>query len=334
MRKTTTLVMILFVSTAIAGCVNSSVGREIAPWLDPLEPSATSSPHVHWATNTPPSMLVAMEPTFTPPASRTPEAVPPSHATDGHTHDLDEGQSNPEAAATPRPSAQAGSTDEILPDLQNLPPFDLKLIYDPDSKRTFVRFSNPIHNAGPGTLELIGRPTADREHIVVSQRILNAEGQVVRESMVGEYIFHEQHNHWHLAGFSVYEVWSVSESGDLIAPLASSGKVSYCVSDTSYRTDDPDNTTPTPRPTYTTCYDELQGLSVGWVDVYYMLYPGQYVEITELSDGVYALVATVNPENTVLETNDANNAGATYFELKDLRLTVLEDYGPNAPTKP
>lgn len=325
MRTSKIMITFAAASAALFGCAGPTVDREIAPWLEPLEPSATPSPHVHGPSPTPPPMMAQWEPTFTPPASKTPGGISPMQTSDGHRHDDGEGDAPAEAAATARPSAQSGSSGGILPDLQNLPPFDLKLIYDPDSERMFVRFSNPIHNAGPGTLELIGRPTTDREHIVVSQRILNAEGEVVREKEVGEFIFHELHNHWHMEGFSVYEVWSVSETGELLEPIASSGKVSYCVSDTSYRGEGHNEKTPTPRPTYTTCYDELQGLSVGWVDTYFVLYPGQYVEITELSDGTYALVSTVDPEDAVLEVDDENNAGVTYFELKDLRLMVLED---------
>jgi hypothetical protein len=312
---------------AIAGLwLGGCAGPDIAPWIEPQEKvSQTPSAGYPEATNTPPAMMALLEPSFTPPASITPAARTDSAGVNGHSHDGEEKHSHATSEATPRSTSIDQATKGLLPDLINLPPTDMRLIYDPDSKRMFVRFSNSISNIGPGVLELIGRPTADREHIVVSQRMLDKGGSVVQESLVGEFIFHELHNHWHLDGFALYEVWELTDDGDLLALVASGGKVSYCVSDTQYAGDGDASASPTPRPTYTTCYDELQGLTPGFVDTYYELYPGQYVEITGLPDGVYGLVSTVDPDNTVVEVVEDNNTGVAYFQLQGLRLQELEE---------
>jgi hypothetical protein len=141
---------------------------------------------------------------------------------------------------------------------------------------------------------------------------------------VGEFIFHDQHNHWHLAGFALYEVWSVTEDGRWEALVASGGKVSYCVLDI-YRSGDAPEGAAYPRwASYTSCQGDLQGLTPGWVDVYDFDLPGQYVEVTDLPDGIYALVSRVNPDQHVLEQSARNNVGVAYFSLQDTRLEVLE----------
>lgn len=59
--------------------------------------------------------------------------------------------------------------------------------------------------------------------------------------------------------------------------------------------------------------------------------PGQYVEITDLADGVYALISTVDPGDRVREVIEDNNIGITYFELRNLRLQIL-GYPEISPT--
>jgi hypothetical protein len=112
---------------------------------------------------------------------------------------------------------------------------------------------------------------------------------------VGEFIFHPQHLHWHLEGFSLYEIWSLTLEGKLEARLASSKKVSYCVLDISLKTPIVSKTaSATPR--YLTCGSSIQGISPGWMDTYKESFAGQWLEITHLKGGNYALVSTVDPD--------------------------------------
>ena len=50
--------------------------------------------------------------------------------------------------------------------------------------------------------------------------------------LVGEFVWHPTHDHWHFAGFSIYELWTLAPSGALDEIISSSDKVSYCVIDT------------------------------------------------------------------------------------------------------
>lgn len=152
-----------------------------------------------------------------------------------------------------------------------------------------------------------------------------ADPELFDEYEVGEFIFHDQHNHWHLEQFAVYEVWAVDEKGSLESVVSSGVKVSYCIMDVSpAETDLSDEFVSTSR-SYTNCEGRIQGLSVGWIDVYKSHYWGQWVDITSLEDGIYALVSTVNPEHLLHERNIHNNTAMTYFEIRDLHLKHLGD---------
>ena len=142
---------------------------------------------------------------------------------------------------------------------------------------------------------------------------------------MGEFLFHPEHRHWHLDGFSLYEVWSLTPEGTLAQRLASSGKVSYCLMDITYHRPGIASG-PVPAPHYGAgCGQRLQGISPGWVDTYKSYLADQWVDITGLVDGPYALVSTVNPSGLLAETNLANNAGITYFLLSKLRIPVYGD---------
>lgn len=227
---------------------------------------------------------------------------------------------------TPDPSCKEDLfSDRLLPDLQNLPPTDLYLVYDEDSGRALIRFSNSIWNSGPGKLELVGTPNQQRDRIRVSQRVYAANQERFDEIEVGEFIFHGQHNHWHLEQFAVYEVWSVDERGSLKSVISSGGKVSYCIMDVSLsETNNSDKIISTNR-RYTHCEEEIQGLSVGWIDTYKYYYWGQWVDVTSLEDGIYALVSTVNPDHLLREADTNNNTGVTYFGIREKRLGVVEE---------
>lgn len=215
----------------------------------------------------------------------------------------------------------------VLPDLRTLPPDDLRLVVDRGAGRSFLRFTNFILNSGAGPLELIGDPDPASGMIRVRQRIYDNHGQLLLEPWVGEFVYHGQHRHWHLDDFARYEVWSLDLDGELRQLESSNGKVSYCLMDVEYL---PGAERPiSERPQFLTCLPKRQGLSVNWVDTYEWTLPRQWVELTGLSDGVYALRSVVDHANLIRETDDENNAAIVYFEVRQGRMTLVED--PAAP---
>jgi hypothetical protein len=214
-----------------------------------------------------------------------------------------------------------------------LPPKDLRLVVEAETRHESIRFSNRILNRGPGDLEMAGLLNADTNIVSVTQ-IIHGTNLSIREQDTGVFYYHDSHSHWHWEGFSDYKIWSITSSGGLQATMASSAKVGYCLEDVEifsgnqtiiHAQDDQ----PLPEvPQFNSCYWRRQGLSVGWMDVYRSHIPGQSIDITHLPDGVYALQSTVDPANLILEVNDANNTSLVYFSLQDNRLGVL----PKPPT--
>jgi hypothetical protein len=219
----------------------------------------------------------------------------------------------------------------ILPDLYTLPPYDLRQVRDTTTGRTIVRFSNAIANLGPGALELRGKMEPASEAVGVKQRIFisSSEEEVsFVEEDVGQFYYHAEHEHWHWDGFSLYEVFSVLPDGSFGKLHFTSDKVGYCLRDDG-RVEDPGDSKPErfqPDPRrYQSCGPSIQGLSVGWSDIYAHDTPGQWVDVTSLSEGqIYALRSTADPQQLIYEVDRTNNSAVVYFRLSGTRVEVIE----------
>lgn len=218
---------------------------------------------------------------------------------------------------------------ELLPDLLTLPSYDLRLFSESNRSRRFVYFSTTIWNRGPGILELRGAQIQGRETLLVTQHILREDGsQAVYAA--GDFEYEPEHGHWHWENFSRYEIWSLTPDLQLDDRLAFNDKVGFCLRDVRvYRANPahirlPEGQAQVADLEYDSCFWTRQGLSTGWMDTYRSNVPGQFVEITRLEDGLYALVSTVDPDGMLRETDDWNNTSITYFALQGDRIEVVE----------
>ena len=207
----------------------------------------------------------------------------------------------------------------LLPDLLTLPPSDLLLRTNPVDGTRLIRFTNSIMNNGPGRMELWGTRNPETGKVTVKQRIRNRDNST-NAITVGEFFFHPEHNHWHFGNFARYEILSLEPDGELKTVVAFSNKVSYCLRDDEIANDFISTT----RQTYTSCNQETQGISVGWVDTYRYHLEGQSIDITSLSNGVYALRSTVNPDENLWELDYGNNSAILYIEIKDRSVDVID----------
>jgi len=215
--------------------------------------------------------------------------------------------------------AEQDSPTLLLPDLRTLAPSELRIAYSSREEITLLRLTNSVWNAGYGPLVLMGTVEAGSETQNLVQRISRDDGEYVEES-IGEFVFHAGHNHWHLDGFSVYDLWSLQPNMTLDQVVASSGKVGYCLRDIrtspeAVRID---------RAVFTSCSRVRQGLSVGWTDVYQYYLPGQSIDITGLEDGTYALMSTADPYNLIRESDETNNGVVIYLEILGTKVTVID----------
>jgi hypothetical protein len=89
----------------------------------------------------------------------------------------------------------------------------------------------------------------------------------------------------------------------------------------------PDNANFENRRRYYGCGRQLQGLSPGWGDKYAAYIEGQSMDITDVPDGVYALVSTANPDARLIEADYGNNTATIYIEIAGRTVTVAERPG-------
>jgi hypothetical protein len=208
----------------------------------------------------------------------------------------------------------------LLPDLQTLPPTDMRLVHNNYSDTTLLRLSNSVVNAGEGPLEMWGTLLPGNGTHQVIQRMYDTEGGYA-EQVVGQFVFHPEHSHWHLDGFSLYELWSVDPDGMLDQVLATSGKVSFCLRDIR-RSRQP---VVAASAAFTSCGARRQGISAGWIDTYQYYLPGQTIDVTGLPDGRYALMSTADPFNLLRESEEGNNFALVYLNLEGGRVQVLDE---------
>ncbi len=209
----------------------------------------------------------------------------------------------------------------LLPDLVLLPAKELKVSTEVEGQIRLL-FSTTYFNTGRGALELRADPAtkgirADIERDVL-QRIYLADGGY-RDRVVGHFLWHQEHLHYHYQDFITYDLVSLDEPGreDLSGILQ---KSTFCVRDISrVLAEIPGKKE---EATYKICGKELQGISVGWGDTYYYDYPSQALNITDLPSGTYKLTFMANPARRLEELSYSNNGSSVTFEYDKEKVSV------------
>ena len=170
------------------------------------------------------------------------------------------------AGPTQQPVAATSTISPyVLPDLQVEPPYDLYISPDEVTGERELRFSTTVVNAGPGDLDMVGEYDPERDHTRATQHLTTTTGGT-GERVAGYFIFHPDHDHWHFEDFTVIELWTYDDGGELLEMVESSGKLSFCIID-SQPMDYPPPEAPK-LPTLAECDPVSQGISAGWEDVY------------------------------------------------------------------
>jgi len=224
----------------------------------------------------------------------------------------------------------------LYPDLKTIPPADLRLDYQLINGAThyLLRFSNTSWNAGDGRLELRGETILNNK-TKVNQRIYDSLGNFT-EVYVGDFVFHPSHNHFHFENYADYELWTQAEYNNWIASGRNNGqaqkrgsKTTFCIMDNVKIQNLPGSPA---SPQYSQCGQTLQGMSIGWGDIYLYTLPDQWIDLgtSPLPAGSYVLRSVVDPKNLIVESanNDASREGATaneavtYFTFKAGKLRI------------
>ncbi len=105
---------------------------------------------------------------------------------------------------------------EHLPNLRTRRPIGLEITHENGAK--LLRFTNTVANVGAGPLEM--RPdNSDGTTTDAYQRVYTHNNsmtwQFMYERLVGTFVFHPQHNHWHFESFAAYELHAVATHGSV-----------------------------------------------------------------------------------------------------------------------
>jgi len=170
--------------------------------------------------------------------------------------------------------------------------------------RVRLTFDNAVQNHGEGPVEL--RDVRRDGSTDVYQWLRKKTGHYANR-LAGRFVYHPGHGHTHFGDFADYEVWDREAFNAWVAggrvdgaPLKRSTKVSYCLLDVQ---EFAFSGVAAPR-TYVRCDARVQGISVGWEDVYTRDLPDQDVVLGHggLPDGGYLLRSVVDPRNRLWES--------------------------------
>ena len=209
------------------------------------------------------------------------------------------------------------------PDLITRPPYSFRLDTAKGTSTKRLFFSNTIGNVGAGPLELRAENDATTGTTNAIQEIYtHGKGTTLRlvsSTLVGTFVFHPAHNHWHMEDFARYELRSINADGSTGPVVAATDKVSFCMIDT----DVVDSTLPDYNMglSHSCGQNARQGLRVGRGDTYSSSLPDQFIDISAVPNGTYRLVSVADPNTAdrpggrLLESNDANNAASVDIVL-------------------
>jgi hypothetical protein len=214
-------------------------------------------------------------------------------------------------------TATAQQVLELRPNLKALQASDLAVVVDAAGATNLV-FGATSWNSGQGPLELIGGAPVpeDPAQQYVYQRVHLTDGGYY-DRLAGTFEYHPSHYHFHFEDYAIYMLNPVNVPG---APSGQSYKVSFCIEDTNkvnLRLPGAPK-----KAVYANCNPYVQGLSVGWGDLYGPTLPGQSIDITGYPDGDYELTVQFDPDNRLLETDDFDNTACQLLHISAAARTV------------
>ena len=206
------------------------------------------------------------------------------------------------------PVAPAAAATDKLPDLKVHTTTDF-YIQTTSSGRRLLRFSGMMLNVGRGPLEIRADRASTKSPWVVNQVIYETGGgtRKIQTTATMQWAG-DGHNHWHVQRMLTYHLWSATGS----QPTLREAKLGYCFFDTNRR-----NTSLPGAPKAHHYRKEgcgkpgslhtLNGISVGWADLYPANFVLQWIDITGVPAGTYTVRGEVDLYNKFLESSETNN---------------------------
>ena len=242
---------------------------------------------------------------------------------------------------------------DLLPNLVSLPPRNFRFATgayyaDPgmspfdscypeerveDGARRCLRFDQIIANTGSGPFELRYRMDGLASDQPLVQRVYRSDGST-RDREADTYEFHATHAHFHYRNFAQSRLWAADARGRRVgrAPVVTGKKNGFCMIDVENvawgRKGDAARAYYFPRcnvPTETDGTETylVNGISVGWADIYNWFLPGQYLDVEGVPDGYYVVETVTDPGNTVVESNETDNVMSVLIRICGDRAGVV-----------
>lgn len=203
--------------------------------------------------------------------------------------------------------AHAGEAVDWLPDMtvDRVYLLDTAVSQSVQPGRTHLLLSNATPNVGLGDLYVFGLlPANDDGSQDVMQRVFRSDGSF-RDRPAGRFVHHPAHEHIHLEGWALYRLRTVLPGNGAGEVVAQGEKTSYCLRDS--RPYDPSLENFSYPGRYHNCEGLVQGISVGFEDLYSKDLPDQWIDITDVPPGQYWLESEVDPDDHILEADETNN---------------------------
>jgi hypothetical protein len=228
-------------------------------------------------------------------------------------------------------AAPVAAASDLLPDLKMAPLYDMQLTKKNGKIR--LRFGTIVWNIGAGPLEARGSARDGRKMTKLVQVLKRSDGDTRSVTPAGVAAFYsgDGHNHWHVGGFIVANLFPLAMAGStpqVTGTVRHLRKIGFCLTDLvkvplALR---PPNSTKRMYP-YWGCGNAdsrkfKMGIAVGWGDEYKSWFAHQAIDITGLATGDYRLCATPNANGAWLEQTRANNSAYVDLHINVTTLTV------------
>ncbi|MFN2615165.1 MAG: lysyl oxidase family protein [Actinomycetota bacterium] len=194
-----------------------------------------------------------------------------------------------------------------------------------------LRFDQIVEDAGEGPLTLRFNP-ADNPSAPSMYQVIDRSDGTSYERFAGTGEFHPVHAHWHYTGFGFAQLFDMH--GNMVVQGKKRG---FCLIDVEFphftmKGNDPRTTSFPGCQTPGADGNILEGIGRGWADNYNWFLADQYLDITNVPDGMYRLAVTANPNAFaptdaapgLLESDLSNNTSSVTICLAGLLAAIID----------
>ena len=217
--------------------------------------------------------------------------------------------------------AAGGPPQLLLPDLDQRPPLAVSVRWGgPPDHHPLLVFTSSVENVGYGPLIVQGSRASRRSPTMRADQLIRLRGGGVRRVRgIGRlrYNVSPSHSHWHLQPFERYELRTLSG-----AQIVRDHKSGFCLT-SDHRSPLTTLGPPATRPIKgSDCARDkprvrrlLEGIAVGWGDIYIPAKEGQAIDIGGYTPGDYDLVHRVNVGRLLRESDYSNDDSSLRIRL-------------------